>query len=111
MFSMINKRKHISSSKGSQYTLQQAKRRPSQELGSSHVARDDSEIMKSIMNCCSCKPQCIQLLFQNEKGLVDFNAAISYVRRCQSNSHGLDEDDRDHFIINKFKESIVNLDE
>ena len=81
MLSMINKLKHISSSKGSQYTLQQAKRRPSQQLESSYATRDDSEIMKSIMNCCLCKPQCIQLLFQNEKGLVDFNAAISFVRR------------------------------
>jgi hypothetical protein len=63
------------------------------------------------MPSCSCVPQCIPDLFSNQKGVVDFNAAIEFVRKSRKHYIDLDKDDQDNFILNKFKESIINLNE
>jgi hypothetical protein len=95
---------------GSKNTLQQAKRHQPQQSPYASVI-DDGVVVGTIMSSCSCVPQCIPALFSNQKGVVDFNAAIEFVRKSRKHYIDLDKDDQDNFILNKFKESIVNLNE
>ena len=67
--------------------------------------------VSNLINSCPCEPPCLQNIFTNEPGVIDFNAAVSFIEDAQKSFIQLDDDDQDVFIINKFKESIINIDE
>lgn len=108
------KRKPISSSKGSHYTLWQCKRRDSKlgtNLVPSSTSLSQAEALLSINSSCSCFPPCVQRVFTNSIGEIDFNKAVAFVQEAQKSYSELDDEDKDTFLISKFKESITNIDE
>lgn len=47
----------------------------------------------------------------NNKGEVDFNQAVSFLQEARNGYAELHDDDKETFLISKFKESIQNIDE
>jgi hypothetical protein len=107
---MDKKRKTVASSKGSKYTLYQSKRIAKDSKILCSLAQN-SVTVSNLINSCPCEPPCLQNIFTNEPGVIDFNAAVSFIEDAQKSFIQLDDDDQDVFIINKFKESIINIDE
>jgi hypothetical protein len=108
------KRKPISSSKGSHHTLWQCKRRDTKletNLVPSSTSLSQAEALLSINSSCSCFPPCVQRVFTDSIGEIDFNKAVAFVQEAQKSYSELDDEDKDTFLISKFKESITNIDE
>jgi len=108
------KRKTIASSKGSKHTLWQSNRRFKKleiNLSDMKISTTQVDAISCINSSCSCIPPCVQRIFMNNKGEVDFNQAVSFLQEARNGYAELHDDDKETFLISKFKESIQNIDE
>ena len=81
------KRKTISSSKGSKHTLWQSNRRSKSleiDLSVMSISTSQVDAVSCIKSSCSCIPPCVQRLFSNKSGEVDFNQAVSFLQEAQN---------------------------
>jgi hypothetical protein len=106
-----SKRKRIASSKGSKNVLQQTRKRKEKVVGNAVIDIQESAVISDITSSCPCKPPCLQRLFTDSSGIINFNQAVMFIKHMQLKYSNLSKDDQDAYIINQFKESIQNRDE